>query len=299
MAAPPRKGGAFLYYIKLPLRLIMVKVGEYNKLKVVKTVDFGVYLDGGDGEEILLPKRYVPENLQDGDEIDVFIYHDSENRLIATTLQPKGIVGDIVMLECVGVTNQGAFLRWGIMKDLFVPVSQQESRMKEGQYYLVKIYIDEQTGRLAATEKITPGLSNYELTVKELEPVDLVVFQKTDIGYKVIINNKHLGVLHYNEVFKEMEIGDKLKGFVKTIRPDNKIDVALGERGYKKVAGEEERILELLTQNDGYLPYHDKSDPEEIYNFFGMSKKVFKMTVGALYKKQMIELTKTGIKLVE
>lgn len=277
----------------------MVKVGEYNKLKVVKTVDFGMYLDGGDGEEILLPKRYVPENLQDGDEIDVFIYHDSENRLIATTLQPKGIVGDIVMLECVGVTAQGAFLRWGIMKDLFVPVSQQESRMKEGQYYLVKIYIDEQTGRLAATEKITPGLSNYELTVKELEPVNLVVFQKTDIGYKVIINNKHLGVLHYNEVFKEMEIGDKLKGFVKTIRPDNKIDVALGERGYKKVAGEEERILELLTQNDGYLPYHDKSDPEEIYNFFGMSKKVFKMTIGALYKKQMIELTKTGIKLVE
>lgn len=288
-----------MYYIKLPLRLIMVKVGEYNKLKVVKTVDFGMYLDGGDGEEILLPKRYVPENLQDGDEIDVFIYHDSENRLIATTLQPKGIVGDIVMLECVGVTAQGAFLRWGIMKDLFVPVSQQESRMKEGQYYLVKIYIDEQTGRLAATEKITPGLSNYELTVKELEPVNLVVFQKTDIGYKVIINNKHLGVLHYNEVFKEMEIGDKLKGFVKTIRPDNKIDVALGERGYKKVAGEEERILELLTQNDGYLPYHDKSDPEEIYNFFGMSKKVFKMTIGALYKKQMIELTKTGIKLVE
>ena len=276
----------------------MIKVGDYNKLKVVKTVDFGVYLNG-DSDEILLPKRYVPDGLKDGDEIEVFIYHDSENRLIATTLRPEGIVGDIVMLEAVGITPQGAFLSWGIMKDLFVPVSQQESRMKVGQRYLVKIYIDEMTGRLAATEKISKGLSNYELTVKELEPVTLLIYQKTDIGYKVIINNKHLGVLHYNEVFRELEIGERLNGFIKHIRPDNKIDVALGERGYKKVAGEEERILELLKENNGYLPYHDKSDPDEIYDFFGMSKKVFKMTLGALYKKKQIELTKTGIRIVE
>lgn len=274
----------------------MIRIGEYNTLKVVKEVDFGFYLDGGE-EEILLPTRFVPKDLKPEDEINVFIYHDSENRPIATTQHPKGVVGDIVFLQVVTVTRQGAFMDWGLMKDIFVPISQQESAMKAGQFYFVKIYLDEKTGRVAATEKISNSIDNYELTVAELEPVDFTVFQKTDIGYKVIINNKHLGVLHYNEVFKELEIGDRAKGFIKTIRPGNKIDVSLGLRGYKKVEDEEGKILRLLEENNGYLPYHDKSAPEEIYDFFGMSKKTFKMTVGALYKKQKIDLVKMGIKL--
>ena len=279
--------------------MIMVQVGQYNTLKVVKEVDFGFYLDGRESGEILLPTRYVPKGLKPGDELKVFIYHDSDNRLIATTLEPKGVVGDIVLLTVFDTTKQGSFLDWGLMKHLFAPLSQQESRMKMGESYLVKIYLDTQTGRVAATEKISKYLSNYELTVKELEPVDLVIFQKTDIGYKVIINNKHLGVLHYNEVFRELEYGEKIKGFIKTIRPENKIDVAMGERGYKKVEGEEEKILRLLKENDGYLPFHDKSDPEEIYEFFDISKRTFKMAIGALYKQHKIELTKTGIKLAD
>ena len=171
--------------------------------------------------------------------------------------------------------------------------------MQVGHSYLVMIYLDEQTGRVAATEKISKFLSNYNLTVKEMDAVDLVVYQTTDIGYKVIINNKHLGVLHYSDVFKELEIGDKEKGFIKKILPENKIDVMLGERGYKRVETETEKILRLLEENNGYLPYHDKSNPEEIYEFFGMSKKTFKMVVGALYKQKKITLEQTGIKLAE
>ena len=277
----------------------MAEIGRYNTLRVIKKVDFGLYLDGGEGEEILLPKRFVPPGVQEGDELEVFLYHDSENRVIATTQRPKALAGEIAMMEAVATTKQGAFLDWGLMKDLFVPLSQQEERMQEGHSYLVRVYIDEQTGRVAATQRIARFLSNDDLTVTEREPVDLVVYQKTDIGYKVIINNLHTGVLHYNEVFRELKIGDKEKGFIKTIREENKIDVALGERGYKRVEGEAEKILRLLQENDGYLPYHDKSDPDDIYEFFGMSKKTFKMTVGALYKQQKVELTKTGIKLIQ
>lgn len=277
----------------------MAEVGKYNRLPVVKLVDFGLYLDGGNGEEILLPKRFVPHDAKEGDELEVFLYHDSENRLIATTQKPYAEVGDIAFLEAVSATRQGAFLDWGLMKDLFLPLSQQESRVQPGGRYFVKLYLDERTGRIAATEHITKFLSNYELTIAEKDAADLLIYQKTDIGYKVIINNKHLGVLHYNEVFRDLEIGDKEKGFIKTIREDNKVDVSLGDIGYKRVEGETDKIIRLLQENDGYLPYHDKSDPEDIYTFFGMSKKTFKMAVGALYKQKKISLTQTGIKLEE
>lgn len=276
----------------------MVAVGKYNTLKVIKEVDFGMYLDGGK-DEILLPKRYVPEGLKVDDDINVFVYHDNEGRLIATTATPVAVVDEIAMMEVADANPQGAFLKWGVMKDVFAPISQQEQRMKPGDKRLVRLYIDERTGRVTATEKIDKHISNYELTVKELDPVDLVVFQKTDIGYKVIINSMHMGLLHFNEIFKELEIGDKLKGFVKHIRPDNKIDVSPGVKGYTKVEGEEERILNLLKRNNGYLPYNDKSGPEDIYAFFGMSKKTFKMTLGALYKKRLITFTQTGTKLEE
>lgn len=260
-------------------------------------MDFGVYLDGGDGTEILLPKRYVPDTLNDGDEITVFVYHDNENRLIATTDHPLGVVGDIVMLEVVSTTEHGAFLRWGIMKDIFVPLSQQVSRMYVGETYPVYIYIDERTGRVTATEKIWPYLSNDELTVQERDIVQLLIYRETEIGYEVIINSKHIGLIHYNELYRELRVGERLEGFIKKIRPDHKIDVVPGKPGYGKVGPEEQKILSMLQENDGYLPFHDKSDPEEIYANFGMSKKTFKMAVGALYRQHRISLTKTGIKL--
>ena len=276
----------------------MVKTGEYNLLKVARIVAIGVYLDDGK-EGILLPKRYVPEGTKPGDELNVFVYHDSENRLIATTQQPLGVVGDIVMLPVVSVTPQGAFMDWGLPKDIFVPLSKQRSRMYTGERYLVKIYLDEQTGRVAATEKFDSFLNNEKLTVKEMEEVDLVIYRRTDIGYFVIINNRHTGVLHYNEVFRELETGDRLKGFIKKISEDHKIDVVPGRAGYEKVTEEEKKILQLLAENNGYLPYHDKSDPADIYRFFGISKKTFKMALGSLYKQRKIRFTQTGIQAID
>ncbi len=274
-----------------------IKVGDYNILKVIRKVAFGFYLDDNE-EGILLPIRFATPDLQIDDEIKVFIYHDSDNRLIATTQIPYAMVGDIAKLKVVEVTKQGAFLDWGLMKDLFVPVSKQLGVMRLGAEYLVKLYLDEQTGRVAATEKIDFLLSNTELSVKEKEIVSLIVYRKTDLGYAMIINNQHIGLLHSNEIYREMVIGEKLEGFVKSIRPDNKIDVVIGKPGFQKVEDETAKILRLLAENDGYLPYHDKSDPEDIYAFFGMSKKVFKMTTGMLYKQQKIVFTKTGIQLV-
>ena len=276
----------------------MIHVGEYNELKISRQVDFGVYLDDGK-EGILLPKRYVPAGAKVGDILKVFIYHDSDDRIIATTQQPKGKVGDIVRLKAVSVTPQGAFLDNGLMKDVFVPRSKQLTQMIPNGEYLVRIYIDERTGRMTATEKIEPFLSNEQLTVKEMDVVHLTVLRRTEIGYVMIINHRHTGVLHFNEIFRDIRIGDSFEGFVKKIYTDNKIDVVAGKPGYKKVVDEVDKILSLLQENNGYLPYNDKSDPDEIYSFFGMSKKTFKMTTGNLYKQRKIEFTKTGIKLIE
>jgi hypothetical protein len=275
----------------------MVKVADYNELKVLRSTPIGLYLDDGD-QGILLPKRYVPEGAKEGDILRVFIYHDSEDRIIATTDHPKGKVGDILMLKAVSTTQQGAFLDWGLMKDLFVPRSKQLNMMRPNGDYLVKIYIDEQTGRVAASEKIESSLSNDTLSVKELDSVKLVVYRRTDIGYVVIINNIHTGVLHHNEIYRQIREGDSFQGFIKKIYPDNKIDVAAGKSGFGRVEDESEKIIRLLNENNGYLPYYDKSDPEDIYEFFGMSKKTFKMAVGGLYRQKKITLEKTGIKLV-
>jgi uncharacterized protein len=276
----------------------MIQVGMYNTLKVSRKVEFGFYLDDGkDG--ILLPKRFAPIGLRIGDEIKVFLYHDSDNRLIATTQEPMGVVGDIVQLKCVSTTEHGAFLDWGLMKDIFVAKSQQLTRMHKAGEYLVKIYIDEQTGRIAATEKIEKQISNDVLTVKEMDEVELYVQRESDLGYVMIINGKHTGLLHSNEVYRNIEVGDKLKGFIKTIRADNKIDIVLDKPGYARIENEAEKILRLLKEQNGYLPYHDKSDPEDIYNYFGMSKKTFKMTIGALYKQHKIDFAKAGITAIE
>jgi predicted RNA-binding protein (virulence factor B family) len=276
----------------------MIKMGEYNFLKVIKEKPMGVFLDDG-AEGILLPKRYVPGGTKTGDELKVFLYYDSEDRPIATTQSPYGVLGDIVKLKVVDVTPQGAFLDWGLMKDLFIPKSKMKTYMVRNGEYLVKIVMDEKTGRLSATEKLEPYLSNENLTIKEKEIVDLTVYRKTDIGYEVIINNMHKGILHNNEIYRNITIGDKFKGFIKNILPENKIDVAAGKPGYSRVEDEAQKILRLLNENNGYLPFHDKSSPEDIYSFFGMSKKTFKMTTGNLYKQHKISFTKTGIQLTK
>ena len=275
-----------------------INVGQFNLMRVDRKVDFGFYMDDG-GEGILLPKRFVPSGLQIGDTISVFVYHDSDNRLIATTQEPFAVVGDIAALKVVEVTSQGAFLDWGLMKDLFVPVSQQLSTMRLGGKYLVKLYIDAQTGRVAATEKIDKQISNDNLTVKEGEKVKIQVYRESEIGYVVIVNQVHQGLVYKNEVFTHLHIGQFIdEAFVKKIREDNKLDIGLGKHGGEKLADANQKIMSLLKSHKGFLPYHDKSAPDDIYAFFGMSKKAFKMNVGMLYKLKLISIEEDGIHLI-
>jgi predicted RNA-binding protein (virulence factor B family) len=241
----------------------------------------------------------VPSGLQIDDTISVFVYHDSDNRLIATTQEPFAVVGDIAALKVVEVTSQGAFLDWGLMKDVFVPVSQQLSTMRLGGKYLVKLYIDAQTGRVAATEKIDKQISNDILTVKEGEKVKIQVYRESEIGYVVIVNQVHQGLVYKNEVFTHLHIGQFIdEAFVKKIREDNKLDIGLGKQGGEKLADDNQKIMSLLKSHKGFLPYHDKSAPDDIYAFFGMSKKAFKMNVGMLYKLKLISIEEDGIHLI-
>ena len=275
-----------------------INVGQFNLMRVDRKVDFGFYMDYG-AEGILLPKRFVPSGLQVDDTISVFVYHDSDNRLIATTQEPFAVVGDIAALKVVAITNQGAFLDWGLMKDLFVPVSQQLSSMRLGGKYLVKLYLDKQTGRVAATEKIDNQISNDILTVKEGEKVKLQVYRESDIGYVVIVNQVHQGLVYKNEVFTHLHIGQMIdEGFVKKIREDNKLDIGIGKQGVEKLDDDQLKLIQLLKLHKGFLPYHDKSSPEDIYAFFGISKKAFKMNVGILYKAKKITIEDGGIRLM-
>ena len=275
-----------------------INVGQFNLMRVDRKVDFGFYMDDG-AEGILLPKRFVPSGLQVDDTISVFVYHDSDNRLIATTQEPFAVVGDIAALKVVDITGQGAFLDWGLMKDLFVPVSQQLSSMRLGGKYLVKLYLDKQTGRVAATEKIDNQISNDILTVKEGEKVKLQVYRESDIGYVVIVNQVHQGLVYKNEVFTHLHIGQMIdEGFVKKIREDNKLDIGIGKQGVEKLDDDQLKLIQLLKLHKGFLPYHDKSSPEDIYAFFGISKKAFKMNVGILYKAKKITIEDAGIRLM-
>jgi len=274
----------------------MIQVGKFNEMEVIRMAVPGAYLDDWK-EGILLPNRFVPAGCKTGDTLKVFLYHDSEDRLIATTQDPKLLLDEIGALEVKSITAYGAFLDWGLMKDLFVPKSQQHRPMRPGGRYVIKVYMDEQTGRLAGTEKFESSLSNEKLTVKEKEAVHLTALRRTDIGYLMIINHCHTGVLHFNEIYRSISEGDSFQGFIKKIYADNRIDVVAGQMGFKRVETESEKILRLLQENNGYLPYYDKSDPDEIYDFFGMSKKTFKMAIGGLYKQRKISLEKTGIRL--
>ena len=270
-----------------------------NRLTVVKAVDFGLYLDGGREGEILLPSRYVPENTQIGDEIDVFLYLDSEERLIATTEHPKAMVGDFAYLQVAWVNNFGAFLDWGLMKDLFVPFREQKMKMLKGQSYIVHLHIDEESYRIMASAKVERFLSKDMPPYKEGDEVDVLVWQKTDLGFKVIVDNRFGGLLYDSEVFRSLHTGDRTKAYIKQVRPDGKLDLTLNLHGKAAVDDFSEVLLEHLHKNGGKTSLGDKSPAEEIYARFGVSKKVFKKAVGDLYKRRLIEIVPDGLRLVK
>ena len=277
---------------------IMVKLGDYNILRVVKRVDFGIYLDGGRDGEILMPSRYVPQEVEPGDELNVFIYLDSEDRLIATTEQPVAKVGDFALLSVTAVNQVGAFLNWGLPKDLLVPFREQKIKMEPGQQHVVYIYEDDDTHRIVASAKLDRFLDNVAPTYQEGEEVQLMVVSKTDLGYKVIVNNMHWGMVYANEVFKPLHRGDCITGYIKKVREDDKLDVSLQKPGYARVDSLQELILEKLRHNNGFLPVNDKTDANIIYDLFGCSKKSFKMTIGTLFRLRQIVIQPEGIKLV-
>lgn len=275
-----------------------VKLGKYNQLKVVKEVDFGVYLDGDEDGEILLPARYVPENCKPGDVINVFIYLDNEERLVATTLQPLVQVGEFACLEVAWVNEFGAFLNWGLMKDLFVPFREQKMKMQKGHKYIVHAHVDEDSYRIMASAKVERFLSKELPGYEPGQEVDVLVWQKTDLGFKVIVENKFSGLVYQNEIFQPVETGMYLTAYVKQVREDGKIDLALQKRGAKKVDDFSEVLLQYLKDHDGFTSLNDKSVAEDIYDTFGVSKKTFKKAVGDLYKKRLIVLEEEGIRLV-
>ena len=276
----------------------MTEIGKINHLYVVKEVDFGIYLDGGDLGEILMPKRYVPEGTQPEDMIDAFIYLDSEDRLVATTEKPLAMVEEFTLLEVVSVTPVGAFLNWGLPKDLFVPFREQRQPMEEGKKYLVYVYVDTDTKRIAASSKIENYLDNIPVDYDVDEEVNLIVVNETDLGYNAIIDNSHLGVIFKNEVFQPLHPGDKIQGFIKKIRTDGKIDLCLQKAGYEKISEFADKIIAELQKREGFLALTDKSSPEDIYKTFKFSKKNFKAAIGALYKRRIITLEENGIRLV-
>ncbi len=274
-----------------------VKLGRYNQLEVVKKVEFGVYLDGDEDGEILLPKKYVPEDCEEGDMLNVFIYLDMEERLVATTLQPYAQVGDFACLEVAWVNEYGAFLDWGLMKDLFVPFREQKVKMQKGRRYVVHIHVDEESYRIMASAKVERYLSDERPEYQPGEEVEVMVWQRTDLGYKVIVDNKFSGMLFHNEVFRQLEIGMKLSAYIKQVRPDGKIDLELQKAGFHKVDDFAEVLLQYIRDNGGRTSINDKTDAETIYDAFGVSKKTFKKAVGDLYRKRLIVLEDGGIRL--
>ena len=275
-----------------------IKLGKYNQLEVVKTVDFGVYLNGGDDGEILLPTRYVPEGCKPGDMVNVFIYLDNEERLIATTLQPKLQVGEFACLEVAWVNEYGAFLDWGLMKDLFCPFREQKLKMLKGHKYVVHAHVDEDSYRIMASAKVERYLSKEMPPYQPGEEVEVMTWQRTDLGYKVIVDNQYSGLVYQKEIFQQLEPGMKLTAYVRQVREDGKIDLSLQKDGMAKVGDFSSVLLDYIKNHDGFTPLNDKSAAEDIYEAFGVSKKTFKKAVGDLYKRRLILLVEDGIRLV-
>jgi len=276
----------------------MIQIGKMNTLKVVKNVDFGVYLDGGDFGEILLPAKYVPKNTKPGNSLEVFIYFDSEDRIIATTEKPLAVVGEFAFLNVAAVSSVGAFLNWGLVKDLFVPFREQKQKMEKGKSYVVYIYLDKKSNRIAASSRLTKYFSKWPHKFEVDDEVQLMVYEKSDIGYNCVINETYGGLLYKTEVFQTLEPGQKITGYIKKLREDGKIDLSLQKSGYVTVDDFSQKILNILKEQGGTISVGDKSSPETIYELFGVSKKIYKKAIGALYKKRLITIEETGIRLV-
>lgn len=274
-----------------------LQLGKFNTLTVARRAEQGLYLSGGP-EDILLPNRYVPENIEIGDEIDVFVYLDNEERLIATTEKPYAEVGDFAWLEVAWVNQYGAFLDWGLMKDLFVPFREQKMKMQKGRYYLVHIHLDSETYRIMASAKVERYLSEAYPPYHGGDEVDVLIWQKTDLGFKAIVDNQFAGLLFDDEIFRELHSGDRLRAYVKQVRPDGKIDLSLQKKGQRAVKDFSDILFEHLQANGGRTPLGDKSPAEEIYAVFGVSKKVFKKAVGDLYRRRLITIEPDGLHLV-
>lgn len=274
----------------------MAEIGKLNRLEILKELDFGIYLDGEELGEILMPRRYVPKDAEIGDYINAFIYLDSEDRLICTTDKPFAMVGEFAYMQVVSVDAIGVFLGWGIMKDLLVPFREQKVKMEKGKWYVVYVYVDEKTNRIAATSKVEKHIDHDTSEYEEGQKVDLLVYKETPLGFMAIVNGRHEGIIYKNEVFKSFGKGSKTKGFIKKIREDGKLDLSLRKAGYEKVKDFSVTLLEAIQNEGGFISITDKSPSEMIYQAFGVSKKTFKKAVGSLYKQRLITLERNGLR---
>ena len=276
----------------------MLPIGTFQELTIKRQSEPGLYLEDPSGEEVLLPNKYIPEAFEFGDTINVFLYLDNEERPIATTLQPEVTLNGFGYLRCAEVSEHGAFMDWGLEKQLFVPFKEQARKMQAGKWYIVRLYLDEKTGRLAGSSKTQNFLQNKTLSVQTYEEVEILVTHLTDAGANVIVNGQHSGLIYIQNIFEDIRTGDRMKAYVKKIRRDNKLDIVLQSPGYRSIEPNAAYVLEELTAAGGYLPLHDKSDPETIKNELGLSKKSFKKAIGSLYKDKKILIKEDGIELV-
>lgn len=275
----------------------MISIGRFNILKIDRRTNVGLYLTDGE-QDVLLPKKYLPHTYEIGEEMEVFVYLDHEERPVATTIEPYIFLHEFALLKVNYVNDFGAFMDWGLEKDLFVPFREQARPMREGNYYIVYMYMDEKTNRLVGSSKLNQFLNNTDLTVKVGDEVDLIVTHITEAGINVIINEKHKGLMYQNEVFEDFRTGDRIIGYIKNIRSDGKIDVSRSKTGFEKVTDNTSKIIEELRYNNGFLGLNDKSHPDEIKTVLGMSKKTFKQIIGVLYKERKILIKEDGIHLL-
>lgn len=276
-----------------------MKIGEINSLKISRNTPHGLFLEDDEGEDVLLPGKYLRGDEKEGDVMELFIYNDSEDRIVATTETPKITLNDFAALKVIDVNKYGVFLDWGLDKDLLVPFKEQNKKMQLGRIYVVKLYLDEETDRLVASGRVKKHLSNENLTVSSGDKVDLMVYNESDLGFDVIINKTHYGLVYKNEVFSSVKIGDDLKGYIKQIRGDGKIDVSLQPDIETHIENSNIIILNVLKANGGKLNLSDKSSPEDIYSALQISKKSFKRSIGFLYKQKKIKIEPEGILLIE
>lgn len=276
-----------------------MELGKYHTLEIVRDRDQGIYLSDEKGNEVLLPNRYVPEEFDLGDKIKVFVYLDNEERIIATTKEPYAMVNTFAYLKCTSVAEIGAFVDWGVDKELFVPFKEQAVKMRTGNWYLIYIYLDEESNRLVGSSKTNRFLSNNLVLLSSYDQVDLIASHPSPHGWNMIVNQKHLGLVYQDEIFQKIHVGDEFKGYVKKVRPDGKIDLTLQKHGFRSIEPNADNVLRILQASGGFIDINDKSNPEDIKEVFQLSKKSFKKAIGALYKARKILIESDGIRLNE